>query len=112
MGRKRIWENGKRKQRNVWIGGGIEGGLAYELRLSVYRNGNVEGISFSLRDNSDMKKKRVRYKDRIWVALNLPSFLWWGKEIHHEWEDGARMYLLTKEEHLEREKWIRKQKIE
>ena len=112
MGRKRIWENGKGKQRIIYISGGTEAGLTYQLRLPVYRNGSVQAIYFRLQDISDRKKQRIRYKDRIWVASNIPSSLWWGKEIHHDWEDGGKMYLLTKGEHLEREKWIRKQKKE
>ena len=31
---------------------------------------------------------------------NIPSSIWWFSEIHHDWEDGARMYLLTKGEHI------------
>ena len=46
------------------------------------------------------EKKRLRTSDRTWVYRNIPSSIHWYTEIHHDWSDGGRMYLLSHGEHL------------
>ncbi len=45
------------------------------------------------------KKQNLRRHDRHWKADKFPSA--WAKQfqLHHDWENGARVYFLTPEEH-------------
>lgn len=47
-----------------------------------------------------MDKQEIRNKDEFWVGWNIPSSLWRRCEIHHDWGDEGRLYLLTKAEHI------------
>lgn len=49
---------------------------------------------------SESDKTKIRQTDRSWVCTNIPSSLWWQCEIHHDWKDGARMYLISHVEHV------------
>ena len=46
------------------------------------------------------EKNLLRQKDKLWVANNIPSSIWWFSEVHHDWNNGGVMYLLTKGEHI------------
>ena len=62
-----------------------------------------EGFRFSNEKElgkRDRRKRSIRTKDKSWIVWNIPSSIWWYMEVHHDWKDGARMYLLTKGEHI------------
>ena len=51
--------------------------------------------------NSLGGKDRIRSSDYHWLERRVGRHFLKGKEIHHEWEDGARCYILNKDVHKE-----------
>lgn len=47
------------------------------------------------------EKQQIRTADKSWFSHNLWNFME-NKHIHHEWDNGAFCFVLSKEEHLER----------
>ena len=88
--------------KKVYLSGGSEEGLLWELIFSCRINTTVFSGGFIFHGENKRKKNIIRGKDKQWVMRNIPSSIWWMLEIHHDWEHGARMYLLTKEEHKKR----------
>ena len=91
MSRKGIYQVGHQEE-------GVVG------RINIFLTGIGE-VWFSLGFHQDTEprwKATIRQIDRIWVCKNIPSSIWWNLEVHHEWKDGGRMYLLTKQEHKRR----------
>lgn len=82
--------------KEIYLAGGGEEGAIWEIFQNV-------GITGLLRPShiktKEANKIRIRQQDWRWVKHNLGNF---GGvyEIHHDWEHGANMYLLTKEEHI------------
>jgi len=67
---------------------------------------NQKGVIFTtasfFKENITPKRllrKRIRHNDWEWVLYNIPSSIAWKTVIHHDWEAGARMRLITPEEH-------------
>lgn len=86
---------------------GSEENCSWEVRLEVGEKGKfrTRGEHFRLRKQGiktgkDRNKRNIRDSDRSWVYRNIPSLIAWKTEIHHDWNDGGRMYLLTKGEHI------------
>ena len=46
-----------------------------------------------------MSKRTTRINDHRFFIKNLPSRFRHGKNIHHDWEHGARCYFLEVEIH-------------
>lgn len=63
-------------------------------------HGTIQSYNRKERYIRDNEKEKIRAVDRLWVYRNIPSSIHWHTEIHHEWCDAGRMYLLTKEEHI------------
>ena len=77
-------------------------GHRWQYGISIYSHTVIFTGAFSYGSVDTREKDNIRSKDKWWVAANIPSSIWWDTEIHHDWENGARMYLLTKEEHKKR----------
>jgi hypothetical protein len=82
------------------VGGGYEG-WKWNVYQSVSTKGKILSSNFTFVDPWKAKTRRL---DRQWIAMNIPSSIWWELSTHHDWEDGGRMYLLSKEEHRRRDK--------
>ena len=85
---------------------GTEEDWYWRVVTKVYETGNFENKggfdmlnSTKYRDRNRVKI-RMRISDRTWVKNNIPSSIWWFTEVHHNWKDGGRMYLLSKSEHI------------
>ena len=98
MGKREYWETGRMPQHKTYLFGGSEEGESFEFYVYVNGNGKIGKIT-CLFPSKDLFKSRTRLKDRLWFYRNIPSSIIWNVEVHHEWEDGARVYLLSKEEH-------------
>lgn len=83
---------------------GTEEGFYWSANAFIEDNGafkNKGGFRIQYPYNSLQRKKAgLRSTDRTWCYRNIPSSITWKTERHHDWEDGGRMYLLTKEEHI------------
>lgn len=72
--------------------------------VKVYCNGGGK-VLFSTHFKStgrSMARKRkdaMRTKDNAWVNSNIPSSIVWNTQIHHDWGDRGRMYLVSEGEH-------------
>ena len=83
------------------------------VRLKVLRSGSFKNrgaleLHLTVDDTAERRKKAsLRSVDRTWVYRNIPSSITWETEIHHDWEDGGRMYLLTKGEHILRHRRVK-----
>jgi len=89
-------------RKTVYLVAGVEEGSEWNLHINVYPgSANFQG-NFALGIKRDKVKALQRQKDKNWVIWNIPSSIWWHMEIHHDWEAGGVMYLLTHKEHLER----------
>jgi hypothetical protein len=88
-------------KRTVFLVGGSFEGWKWNIYQSVTIKGKVSSFNFTFVDPFKAKTRRL---DKQWIAYNIPSSLWWKLDMHHNWEDGGRMYLLTPKEHKERDK--------
>ena len=95
------------RTKNFELGSGTIENWNWRLSVEVKENETFgsRGSSFKFRDVKEraIKNKikiQIRNSDREWVRNNIPSSIWWYTENHHEWGDGARLYLLTKAEHI------------
>ena len=86
---------------------GTEKGWHWKIPLRINENGNFynTGGSFDFFDTKKIyeekrNKVKIRGADREWVFRNIPSSIVWATQIHHDWVDGARMYLISKGEHI------------
>jgi hypothetical protein len=85
---------------------GTQDGWQWQVPQITTKKGNIrENIYFNYIDKANTRKKyiektRIRDNDNKWVRNYIPSSIWWKTEIHHDWKDGGRMYLLTKGEHI------------
>ena len=102
---------GMSKTKTVTLFSGSEGKQHWSVVVVITKIGNFQGkgtilTDCSYEDISEKRKRRgyIRIKDREWVYRNIPSTIAWKTQIHHDWEDGARMYLLSKGEHILRER--------
>ena len=82
-------------------------GWCATTHISEYGGFKNKGVGWELtnlkeRYEKDKKKVNMRIKDKNWVHRNIPSSIAWYTQIHHDWNDGARMYLLSKGEHIKR----------
>ena len=91
------------KRKSFHLIGGSEEGQHWDLRLDIREKTN-NFIGYFRFYTPPLYKSTTRNKDWRWVASNIPSSIWWGKQIHHDWENGARMYILDKKEHRRRDK--------
>lgn len=88
---------------------GTINGWYWSVRLEIGKEGGIQYIGFDYKNSIETYLKTkvkcsIRARDRQWVMRNIPSSIWWGTEIHHNWKDGGRMYLLSKGEHILRHK--------
>ena len=95
----------KTKQINL-LSGTEEGWHCY-LCAKTTEDGRINnrGTTFHLKDlngvyQREKMKRGIRISDKRWVYQYIPSSIWWFTELHHDWKDGGRMYLLTKGEHI------------
>lgn len=95
------------RTKNFEVGSGTIEGWNWRLSVEVKENETFgsRGSSFKFRNVEERaiknrEKIQIRGSDREWVRNNIPSSIWWFTEIHHDWKDKARMYLLTKGEHV------------
>jgi hypothetical protein len=92
---------------------GEKKGYRWAIPLVVTEKANVRNACFFDFINKNIyrekyrEKTRMRDRDNKWVRNFIPSSIWWKTEIHHDWKDGGRMYLLTKGEHI---LWHRREK--
>ena len=101
-------ENKKEKARfkSKALISGSEETWQWTITCSVKGNGafNAKGlirtIDIKRRKIKDSLKEAIRDKDRKWAKDNIPSGILWNTEKHHDWENGARLYFLTKKEHI------------
>ncbi|MCK4527895.1 hypothetical protein KAW18_11030 [candidate division WOR-3 bacterium] len=92
----------KRTKSFTLLSGTIEGWF-WRIDCRRFEDGTSAGNSNMFLYNSkerDKEKAKIRNRDKSWVKEHIPSSIWWFTEIHHDWKDGARMYLLTKGEHI------------
>ena len=90
---------------------GYDESQSWRLDIVVREDGSFakKGTTFDIIfQNPNKTKQDIRAKDREWVMQNIPSSIWWKTQIHHVWEDGARMYLLSKLEHIKQTREERK----
>ena len=91
-------------QKCIYLASGGEEGFAWELQLNVSKGMKAFPGHFLIEDEDGKIKSNTRSRDKSWVVNNIPSSLWWNLQRHHDWEDGGRLYLLTKKEHMIRTK--------
>ena len=90
----------------ILLSGNYEG-QSWRIVVVTTETGGFQGkgtfiFDYAYKDVSEERKKkgRLRVTDRKWVQRNIPSSIVWNTQVHHDWEDGGRMYLLTKGEHI------------
>jgi hypothetical protein len=92
------------KRRFLGQAGHQEGKLVGRVSLYCNTEGKVwQSIGFFF-DSEPQDKATIRQTDRVWVCKNIPSTMWWGSEVHHDWDNGGVMYILTLKEHKRRDK--------
>ena len=94
----------KKKFQKLLLASGSEEGRKWGLIVDICLNSHVFSGCFIIRSEKQTEKDRIRTKDRKWCYINIPSSIVWNVEVHHDWNDGGRMYLLSKEEHKRRDK--------
>jgi len=90
-----------------------EEGAILQVRQFVNENGFIRFPTLSVRSKTNYKggKDKIRALDKTWVYHNIPSSIWWYTEVHHDWENGGIMFLISKEKHKEiTKKEVRKRK--
>ena len=75
------------------------------IRVSIYDTGGFQrtGEQIEVENTKTRNTKRkdvIRGNDRSWVHNHIPSSIAWKTQIHHDWENGGIMYLLTRGEHI------------
>ena len=95
-----------RKTKNFTLLSGTEEGWQWGIKVCVVPSGHFHGKGTFRYHNSNgetedrRRKETLRKQDRTWCYQNIPSSIMWFVQIHHDWDDGDRMYLLTKAEHI------------
>ena len=81
---------------------GYEDGWMWQIQAVVRRDGSIESTGRIItEEHRGNHKYKVRAKDGMWVAKNLPkTFRNKYPENHHDWENGDHMYMLTHDEHV------------
>ena len=86
---------------------GTEQGWSWNIPLSINENGSFDSVGETInlidrKRNGQIYREKInmRESDKKWVYRNIPSSIAWVSEIHHDWKDDGRMYLLTKGEHI------------
>ena len=93
-------------ERQFDLASGTHEGWRWAVRLRVNREGFFSNnTAFSLQRNKPLtgeakRRNRIRLDDRRWVYRNIPSSIHWYNEVHHDWEHGGRMYLLSHSQHI------------
>jgi len=95
---------------------GTEESKRYAITMEVYNTGGFKAKgrirqwtgskrSMKIEDLTETQvyKHRVRNKDRMWFNSHIGKGYMKGKEVHHEWENGAICYVIGKREHREGE---------
>lgn len=93
---------------------GTEEGIRYAITMEVYNTsgfkakgrirqwiGSVRSMKKEDLTPIQIYKHRIRNKDRMYFNLHLGKEYMKDKEVHHEWENNARAFVLTKKEHKE-----------
>ena len=90
----------------IQLGGTVEG-FRWRIPLQIKENGtfNDKGSINILNTKEryygkDNIKIKLRKKDKNWVIYHIPSSIWWHTVIHHDWDNGGTMYLLSHKEHI------------
>ena len=88
------------KGKSIILFSGGEEGLGFSLTLKVYSETKVFSGSWNFKFKETREKDKVRGLDRKWCYRNIPSSIMWNVEVHHDWENGGTMYLLSHAEHM------------
>ena len=88
------------KTKSITLASGNESGWYWTLTLRTAKNLFSMGFTFEHYLARDKSHARIRCRDKNWIYYNIPSSIWWFNEMHHDWKNGGRMYLLTKAEHI------------
>ena len=89
----------KHKAKQIYLFGGSEEKQIWELMVEIRETSYKFSGHFLFPKPENEEKHGIRVRDRTWVRNNIPSSIQWYTEIHHDWEDGGRMYLLSEKEH-------------
>lgn len=92
------------RARTIKLQSGGEEGYRWELAIGIHENIKVFTGSFTFGGEEQKRRHKIRSSDKSWVIHHIPSSIWWFNEVHHDWEDGGRMYILDKKEHRRRDK--------
>jgi len=74
-------------------------GWAWQIYISVQRNGAFHGKGKINTHRNYDDKQRVRRADNRWFKDNLGALFMNGKEVHHEWGNEAKCCIVSKKEH-------------
>ena len=83
----------KDRRKTLVLYAGREGGK-WDVRLRVKPDATLQFSSFWI----EGRDSKIRDRDLHYFRCHIPEFLK-GKEIHHEWNNGAICYILEKEVH-------------
>ena len=98
---------------------GTEEGHSWYISVVVYEDGTFfnRGSGFYFRNHKEKRDKdkfkiKIRANDRYWVIRHIPLSIWEKKQMHHDWNNGGRLYLLTRNEHILRHRGDKKNEQE
>lgn len=76
-------------------------GFYWRIRLSVRQNGSFHAKgNISVMGKRYDKFERVRRSDRTFFNRHIGAKYMKGKQIHHDWRNGATCYLLEAKNHI------------
>ena len=87
--------------KQISLASGTERGFSWNLRIAVFSlSSNFTG-AFKLESEEEAYKRKIRNNDQHWVRKHLLASYRGEFEIHHNWQNGARMQLVTPVRHRE-----------
>jgi len=98
VGGKEFWQKDKRK--TIVLTAGRIDREKWDIRVRVSQKAKILGTQIFIEGRSP----GIRDKDKHWFDDNLGKDFMRGKEIDHDWDNGALCRVLSREEHLKIER--------
>ena len=88
------------KEKQIVLAQGSEDGYYYRVVSVIRKSGGFHSTAlFHIIGRKLSEKGRIRINDRCWFVRHLGKEYMKGKEVHHEWENNAKCFVLDTKEH-------------
>ena len=78
------------------LASGSEEGANWKLKSNVCARMESFAGSFQVHNQEQVRRDRIRNKDRKWFKRHLGNCFMCDQQVHHDWKNGETFYIVSK----------------